>query len=361
MANPTPVFPSPTNLFIPAATGQVVGYLRQPGKFRLFEYTQLVKSTSTDRKGWPVCLFTILDPDEPVRVVTDQEYAWEDGDPAPQNTNMDVNFTTQEVRMFRRQYGYRIGEQTADTAQLMPVLPVYRLVALMKAMTNKTARVATLLDTAANWGNNTADANALNGGRGKWSQASATEGSPFYLAIKRTILQAMQVINLGTNSVVQPEDLRLVVSPILAAAMANSGEMTDYLKGSPFAEAIQKGKEDGRNSRWGLPSSYAGLDIIVEDASRVTDRPNSAGTTATTNRNYIKNSTSAWIVSRKGGLDGVEGSPSFSTIQLYYYKYEMAVEEERVAWDKLVRGRVVDQFKEVLAATRSGYLVTNCM
>ena len=51
---------------------------------------------------------------------------------------MMVNFTTTEVRMFRRAYSYRIGEQAADTANLFPVLPVYRQIALMQAMTNKT-------------------------------------------------------------------------------------------------------------------------------------------------------------------------------------------------------------------------------
>lgn len=357
----TPRFPSSTNLFVPQATGQVVGYLRKPGKFKLLEYAQLVKSTRTGGDGWPVCLFTTIDPDAPVRVVTDQEYAFEDGDDPPEGSGMMVNFVTTEVRMFRRAYPYRIGDQAADTANLFPVLPVYRQVALMEAMTNKTARVWSLLDTTANWGSNTADANTLNGGRGLWSQASATEGSPFYLAIKRSLTAAIQTINLATNSVVQPEDLKLVISPVLAMSAANSGEITDYLKGSPFAKMQQEGKERGRNQQYGFPDYYGGVEVIVEDASRVTDRPNSAGTTSTTNRNYIKANTNAVLLSRIGGLDGVEGAPSFSTLQIYYYKYEMAVEERRDVWAKRIDGRVVDQFKEVLASSRSGFSITNCM
>src|SRR5581483_9547667 len=191
----TPRFPSASNLFIPEATGQVIGYLRKPGRFKLFDYAQLVKSTSTDRKGWPVCLFTTIDPDAPVRVVTDQEYAWEDGDDAPEGAGMMLNFTTTEVRMFRRAYPYRLGEQTVDTADFFKPLNVYRQVALSKAMVNKTARVWSLLDNASNWGANTADANVLNGGRGKWTTASSTEGSPFYLAIQRSLTAAMQQIN----------------------------------------------------------------------------------------------------------------------------------------------------------------------
>jgi hypothetical protein len=356
----TPVFPSSTNLFIPSATGQVIGYLRKPGRFKLFEYAQIVKSSGTDKKGWPVCLFTTIDPDAPIRVVTDQEYAWEDGDDPPEGAGMLINFTTTEVRMFRRAYPYRLGEQMVETAELFPVLPVNRQIALMLAMTNKTARIWSLLDSAANWGTNTADANALNGGKGKWSTASATEGSPYYLAIKRSLTAATQTINLATNSVVQPEDLKLVISPLLAEAGANSGEITDYLKGSPFAKMQQEGKERGRNQQYGFPDYYAGVEVVIEDASRSTDRPSATGVVSTTNRNYIKSPSTACLLSRIGGLDGVEGAPAFSTLQIYYYKYEMAVEEKHDVWKKRWDGRVIDQFKEVLASNRSGYLITNC-
>ncbi len=356
----TPRYVSATNGFIPGATGQVIGFLRTPGKFKLLEYAQLVKSTRKGGDGWPVCLFTTIDPDAPTRLVTDQEFAFEDGDDAPEGAGMMVNFVTTEVRMFRRAYPYRIGEQAASVTDLFPVLPVYRQIALMEAMTNKTARVWSLLDNPVNWGSNTADANVLNGGKGKWSQASATEGSPFYLAIKRSLTNAILQINLATNSVVQPEDLRLVISPILAEACGNSGEMTDYLKSSPFAKAAQEGKEDGRNGRWGMPATYQGVDIIVEDASRVSERPNALGTAATGNRGYIKGSSNAVLLSRQGGLDGVEGAPTFSTLQIYYYKYEMAVEERFDEWNKRHDGRVLDQFKEVLAANRAGYCITNC-
>ncbi len=356
----TPRFASATNVFIPEATGQVIGFLRKPGRFKLLDYAQLVKGSRTGGDGKPVCLFVTLDPDEPVRVVSDQEFAWEDGDDSPEGSGMLPNFTTTEVRMFRRAYAYRMGEQVADTANLLPILPIQREIALMRAMTNKTQRIWTLLDSATNWGANTADANVINGGRGKWNQASATEGSPFYMAIKRSITAASQAINLATNSVVQPEDLKLVISPPLAMDAANSGEITDYLKGGVYSKAVQEGRERGKNAQYGFPDWYGGVEVVVEDASRVSERPTFAGTVATGNRAYIKDGTKACLMSRKGGLDGVEGAPTFSTLQVYYYKYEMAVEERRHPWHKRIDGRVVDQFKEVLAASRSGYLLTNC-
>src|ERR1043166_813051 len=358
---PTPRYPGSSNLFIPEATGQVIGYINKPGRFKIWDYAQKVKSTRNGGDGKPVCLFTTIDPDEPVRVVTDQEFAWEDGEDAPEGADQDFNFTLTEVRMFRRAYPYRMGEQAADTANLFKPMPLKRQMAVSKAMTNKTARVWSLLDNSSNWGSHTADANVLNGGRGKWSQASSTEGSPFYLAIKRSLTAAVQSINLATNSVVQPEQLRLVLAPPLAMDAANSGEITDYLKGGVFAKMQQEGRERGKNQQYGSPDYYAGVEVVIEDASRVTERAlASTGAPATANRNYIKNGTSACLLSRDGGLEGVEGSPNFSTLQVYFYKYELAIEEWFDAPNKVHRGRVLDQFKEVLASTRSGYLITNC-
>lgn len=356
---PTPRFPSASNLFMPAATKQVIGFLRKPGRFKLLDYVQLVKSSGTDKEGKPVCFFTTIDPDAPVRVVADADYAWEDGEEAPEGT-VTPNFTTTEVRMFRRAYPYRAGEQTVDTAELFQPLPLYRQIALMLAMTNKTARVWSLLDTSSNWGNNTADANVLNGGRGKWDTASATEGGQTYMAISRSVAAAVKAVNLATNSVVQPSDMKLVISPDLAEAGGNSGEIRDYLKGSVYAKDVQSGKEQGKNQQYNFPDYVAGVEVVIEDASRVSERPNVAGTAATANRGYIKSGSSACLISRQGGLDGVEGAPSFSTVQVYYHKYEMAVEERHDEWNKRHDGRVLDQFKEVLAASRAGYLLTNC-
>ena len=129
----------------------------------------------------------MLDPDAPIRVVTDQEYAWDDGDDPPEGQGQMINFVWQEVRMFRRAYSYRLGEQAVDTAAI-PLMSINREVAMNVAMINKNGAGMTLLDTAANWPSiSTSDANVINGGRGKWSTASATEGSPNYLAIKRSI------------------------------------------------------------------------------------------------------------------------------------------------------------------------------
>ncbi len=122
--------------------------------------------------------------------------------------------------------------------------------------------------------------------------------------------------------------------------------------------AVLKGSDPDITTDYGLPNPLYGLEVIVEDSPIVTELPNSAGTVATTNRSFIYPSTVANIVSRVGGVDGNYGSPTASTLQRYYYKYDMTVETFDNPKHKLFETYCVDQYKEVLAAQRAGYLIT---
>lgn len=355
MANASPAFFGPTSLFIPSFTGEIVGYIREPGQFAVTEYCQLVKSTAEDGQGKPICTYFILDPDEPVRLPSINDFYWPAGNRSPE-AKIVINGAFRTVIMDRAAYPYEYSGQEEASADIK-VGAIYREMAASIAMTAKTQRVQTIMQTAANWGNSTSDANTLNGGFGNWANASSDEQSPNFAAIAKSLTAAMQKINLNTNSVVKPKDLMLVISPGLANKMANSGEMRGYLKSSPFAKEVQEGRNDF-SSLWGLPKVYTGLKLIVEDASLVNERANISGTSATTNRKYIWNDQSAAIVSRIGGINGVYGSKSLSTMQIFYYRFEMSVMEEKSSWHDLCRGKVVDQYKEVLVSAPSGYLIT---
>lgn len=371
----TPRFASPSNVFIPAATGQVIGYIREPGKFKLLDYCQMVKSKSQDEAGKPICVYCILDPDAPARVgpvsgptVTnptiqgnygpgvDSQWRWAPGDDAPRG-NIAWNFVFQTVEMHRRAFPYEYDAQTADTADL-PIEEIYEQAALQIAMTVKTDRVIRMLETSGNWpASAVADANTLNGGRGKWNLASSDENSPNFNAIRLSVQQAAVDVVKATNASVQPEDLRMIISPNAALKMGSTGEIYSFVKSSQFAKERQEGRNQ-LNEQYGMPRIYAGLEWIVEDAVAVLEYPNAAGTPATTTRNWVKSDSSAIMVSRKGGLNGVYGAPTFSTVQLFYYKYEMAVEGGYDDRNKKHWGRIVDQYAEVLAATRAGKLIT---
>jgi hypothetical protein len=351
------VFLSSTNSFLPEATGQVISFVRDPKEFKINSWCQNIQSPKT------VGVYAVLDRDRPNRVVTDAEFAWEDGDERPMGRANIGRFQWVSFVCYRRDYPFTLGEQAVEQATAYKPLQYEAASSASVAMVNRTNRIVTLCETAANWPSTNVDtANSLNGGKGKWSQASNDPSSGNYLAIKRTILTALQKLNLLTNAIVKPSDMVLVISPGAAIAMAETSEITDYISRSQFAEAEMRGDKPNVNQTWGLPSQLYGLPLVIEDCVRVTTRPNT-GTDATSvtggagTRLYVKSDQTAFLVSRKGGLDGVYGSPSFSTVQCYFYRFELAVETFNDSRNKRVDGHVVEQFIEILAAPIAGYLI----
>lgn len=353
----TPRYPSATNTFVPAATGQAIAYIRDKARFKYNEYCQIIRAPK------PVVLYAFLDPDEPSRVVTDQEFDWPSGQKRPLPQSNIGNFKWEEVRMFRRAYGYQLDEEVVNTAEGWNPKAFHNAIILNKAATNLTQRIVTLLENASNWGGNTATATSLNGGAGFWSAGSNDESSAGFLAIKKSLNKAVRLVMLATNGAVTRADLKLVISPELADAMSETSELHTFVEKSPYALAQIKGDAPNVNMPYMLPENIYGVPLVVEDTTRVNIRENADGTVATleTQKVFVKNRTSAVLVSRVGGVDGNYGSPSFSTLQRYYYKYEMAVEARHDAWNKVYESYVVDQFKEVLAAPQSGFLITGCM
>lgn len=351
----TPRFLSPTNGFIPEATGQAIAYVRDPSRFKLNQYAQLINAPK------PLVVYATLDPDQPARVPTSDMFRWAPGNYRPRGTNNMGNFVWNEVLCERFDYGYTVDYQSIDAASGWNPRAFFNAIILQQAMTNVTQRFINMMETAGNWQGNTSDATVLNNGAGTWDQASDDPSSPNYLAIQKSVLTAAKNIQLATNGMLTINDMILIVSPGLAETMANTAEIHSYLAKQERALRVLQGDEPSMVAQWGLPQPFCGMKIVVEDAVIVRELPNALGTTATTNRTWVKSDDSAIIVSRIGGVSGNYGSPSASTIQRYFYKYEMAVEAFDEPKHKLFETHVVDQFKEVLAAPRSGWLITNCL
>jgi hypothetical protein len=170
---------------------------------------------------------------------------------------------------------------------------------------------------------------------------------------------AAQVIHLATNAKVKPTDTVTIISPPLAKLMSSAPELTNYCRESPYAREFINNGFDPQYNLWGIPARYRGFKFAVEDAPIVTERPLASGVEATTNRTYIKNDTTAVMVARPGTLDGVYGAPSFSTIQIYHVGGLMEVEERSDTWNRRVEGTVSEDYKEVIASSISGYLITS--
>jgi hypothetical protein len=351
----TPRYLSGVNGFVPEATGQVISYVRDPKKFKVNQYVQNIKSPA------PVGLYHELDRDQPARIVADADWAFEDGDEAPRGAHNLGNFRLVEFRTQRRAYPFTLGWQAIESAKGWKPQQFHTGLVCQQAMTNRTKRVVDLIESSSNWGANVATADTLNAGASYWDTASSNIADSSYNAIKKSLLEAVRRINLATNALVQPEDLVLLISPGLAIKMANTSEIHDYLARSPVALAQLVGDKPGQNQLWGLPDKLYGIKLLVEDAVIVAQRPYADATAATTNRTYVKSDDSAVLMSRQGGIEGNYGSPSYSTVQCYFYEYELAVESFDDPKNKRLDCRVIEQFKEVLAAAPTGYLITDTL
>lgn len=346
-------FASASNGFIPEATGQVIAYVRTPSEFKVNEYVQYVPAPK------PVGVYASFGRDAFVRIVSDAEFAWQDGDERPRGIYNQVPFQWTEFRTFRRAYPWTLGDQAIEmSGNSLPIKQVHQAMVASMAMTNRTNRIIAMLQTAGNW-TNTGTANSLNGGAGLWTTGSDDPTSPFYQAIYKSLVQAAQTIHLYTNGKVKPTDLVVIISPPLARQLSAAPEIANYCRESPFSrELVEKGF-DPQYQLWGVPRTFKGFKIIVEDAPIVAERPLASGVEATTNRTYVKNDTTAILVARPGTLDGVYGAPSFSTVQVYHVGGLMEVEEFADPKNRRVEGSVVEEYKEVIASSISGYLITS--
>ncbi len=228
-----------------------------------------------------------------------------------------INFRTQ-----RRSYPWTLGDQTIEIHKSLSKIDWTQQNSgsvASQAMTNRTNRVVTLLQDPTQWGNNTADCNTINGGYGNWRNASSDPSSPNYLAIKRSLGNACKLIRLLTNGMVKRKHLKLVLSLGLAEIMADTSEIYDYVKFGPYAQGAQRGEDRDMDEDGGLPPKLYGIEICIEDSPLVNVYPNASGTAASTltgQRTFVKNDTTALLVSRVGEIEGSYGAKSFSTVQI---------------------------------------------
>lgn len=346
--------PSATNVFSISfeSTYMIVSATRDPKKFKLAKYVQYVPTKTR------VFRYLKLDLDEPARVVQSSDYSWAPGGEAPAVPNIGA-FQFVDTGTTKYAYPWTLPQEAVDQAE-WDIENSQMGIVQSKAMTNRTMLVSTLAQTAGNWpSTNTADNNTLNGGRGPWETASSDPASAYYLAIKKGLQAAATAVVLQTNAVMKWNDLNLVINPILANAGGASAEIYDYVKGTPDSFARQKG-EESQIAEYGMPPEYAGLKVVVEDAVKVTSRPNaSSGLGTGGTRTWVWGTTSAVLLARQGGITAQFGGPALSTIQLYAYR-EMEVKTKNDVDNERVQGRITDDIATVLPFGQSGFLITNC-
>jgi hypothetical protein len=366
-------FPSGTNTWMPSweATGQTIAFIRNPAKFRINDYVHFRPATK------PVGLYLEYDLDGVGRSLSLDEMGWADGAERPTGEHNLDGFEFKEYAAIRRDLGFALGDQAVKNAA-WPILAFHSASLMQKAMTALTRQVLLVLDATGSWGSNTATVETLVGtgaGTQYWDNSNATPGDANYMNIKKTFNTVLLKIQKNTFGMVDAGQIKCVVSPTAAAAMAQSAEIVDFLKQSPFALAQVRGDISNRNIRYGLPEKLYDVDIVVENCS-YTDSVK--GQTAT--RAWAKNDDQAIFMSKVEGLPGDQVGdapvPSFSTFQVFYYTDRveaditkggdgtsglLTVETLPDIRNKRTEGHVVWQTAEKMVAPTSGYLVQDIL
>jgi len=332
------------NTYIPStnalATGALqVEFTRAVNTFAVTQYAQLVPVSQMT--GY----YLRFNPDDNIRVTDINEFAWPLGNDRPVGKMNEQDFVP--FTCSRTAYPFYIPNETVKQAAWDVVAQHARSKAQL-AMTARSLRAATALTgsaavtafTAA--GNYYATGTAISGGA--WTAASGSN-------IQKGIQTALQRISLSTGGAVRSNDIMMVISPTIANSLSQTAEVQNYVKNYPAALPFLQGQETF--SRYGLPPSLFGVQIVVDDAVRNTSKKGNA----TQTRSFIYGN-SAVFVSRPGGLVGVEGSTSFSTIQIMAFE-DMTVENWDDPKDRRIEGRVVDNSTPELVAPVSGVLVAD--
>ena len=316
-------FPAARTTFIADHEGTnrlVVDFARNPEKFAINRYAQIVPMEKD--QGY----YLEMTVEEAGRVLSTDlaDFVWPDGEPSPEFGWGTESHEFKPVVAQRYAYGFKLGQMAVENAT-WDVVAQHARIKAQQAMTARTVKaLGVLLDTTKWPSGHVLDVTTISGNSGNWA-------------------------------VVADQDLVLVISSELAKQIALSQELVDYIKGSPEALAQIRGELPGRNTLHGLPDRLYGVDVVVEATRKTTTKKG-----ATTVKTAAMGKDKALLLSRPGGLEGLYGTPSFSTLTIFTRRgYEMLTEYNRDDWHKRVMGRVTDYFEPVLTAPISGVLFTN--
>jgi hypothetical protein len=362
---PTLQFLSSTNGYIPEASGELIAFARDESQFKINKWLQYVPAPT------PNFMFAQLGRDQMIRVVNTDLNSWIPGDDMPDGKGNKLPFAWQEGLVQDKVYPWILPYREIDMTKVFSPRLAYTRMAATQCLTDRTNRAAVLATKTANWGTHTAPANTLNGGAGPWSTGSDDPNSPQYLAILKTLQKAMRAINLDTNGVVKATMVQTVISPDAAIALSLAPEIVNFCRQSSVALRLQEDGFDPQYEMYGCPSMYRGFRLIVEDAPIVTANmivpaagdgfPNQPIMAAESARSYIWPAGTAVMTSVVGGLDGIYGSKSFSTIQLFHFGGLMQQKAFDEPIHERVKGRVQEATDIRLVANLSGYCVTGIL
>lgn len=343
----TAAYPSATNTFIKdhdATNKMVIDFARNPSKFAVNQYCQIVPV----KKLAGYYMKMTIEEAGRIQYTNLKNFSWADGSEAPSGDDGLESFEFQQYLAKRYAYPFRLGDLTVDQAS-WNIVASHSSIKTRQAMTARTQKAITALTTSANYdATHYIDVTGLSGNSGNWAQSTTARQD-----IKRTLNAAAEIILDDTLAAIDLDDLIVVISSALAADLAQSQEIADYIKGSPDATAQIRGELPGRNTMYGIPDKLYGFPIVVEKTRKVTTKKG-----ATQSRSQILAKATPFMCARPGGLVGVADAPNFSTCVIFAQE-EMTVETIRDNPNRRTMGRVVDTFDVQIVAPASGVLFYN--
>jgi hypothetical protein len=353
-------YPQVTNVYVPnhAATGGLLtGFSRNPKDFAFNRYSQIFPVPNM------IGYYATWTSRQAARIHNNdlRDFMWRDGNDAPSGADNLESFQYNKYETIRYAFPFTLGDMTISQAD-WPVLQAHAEMVAQQAMTGRTALAYSQWGVPANWNTHCAmvdgSAGTLNGNAALLpSGQNFKNGSSTNPNIQIAINAGMIKINQDTLGVLKPKDVAVIVNPNTAYQMAQSPEIHDYIKGSPFVQAQLRGDSESLNGMWGCPDVLYAHPFVVEDA--VIDINLKGATPDTTG--YVVPDGVVLMASRIGVLEGVGGSPAYSTILTFYCQDDMTVQSYHDVNNLLTRGRVVTNFTVVVSNFNSGYLMNHAL
>ena len=329
-----------TNTFVPTllSNGFRVEFSRNPESFAVNRYTQNVPV------GVLAGYYLTLDSTALVRVVTAQDFVWPLGNDRPRNLPRKHAMTAFATQRYNDTEA--LPYETVDVSQWDITNANMRMLAT-RMMTLRTINAVTALVDSNLYPSTayaaTAGAIGTSGVSGSWYTSTAAQAY-----IQQGIQYVCSQILQNTSGGVRQNDILMVMNPTTARKVAASPEVQSYVKNYGAALAFMQG--DPQFSNWGLPSKLWDVGVVIEDSVRESGRE---GDTASLGYSMADNKVA--FVSRPGGLMGVSGAPSFSTISNFVYE-DFNTEIFDDPKNRRHEGSITDNYVYKMTAPISGYL-----
>lgn len=176
--------------------------------------------------------------------------------------------------------------------------------------------------------------------------------------IAKVISHAVNTIALETNGRVTPKDLILVMNPVTASRLAKTQEVRAYMAQQAGSLDVLKGKNPDYWPEHGLPNPLYGVKVLVDYTPKVTTKVDN---TNEDTKSYALQTGALEFLARPGGVTGMAGSRSFSSVCLFQHEKD-AMKPETIpdVRSRRIEVAFTDFYVPVVVAPETAFVVQDC-